>query len=726
MANTAKLEVVFLEPLSTETSPGVYKYEGASLQFAYVGLQDILEDAVPERYTIEQFPYLNESLSIQSTAAKYAEILNDDYGNIITMSIITTNVTNDTVVIEPVNAADYDSEFSDFFLYTGGVPILGVLLNYTYTPPVAPPLVYEVDEITVQAADVIGDRNTKVRYNVLISNGSVSYSIQKPIAKPSNLLPPYLAENELFFDHFRNPEIIYPLETNTYDINDDLVSGVYDFHVPIVELWAIDNVVVTESQSGATVVCNLLALNTETIDISVTQEFSIDGITWFTSNTFTGVLAGSWTMYARDEYGASFQAPFTVEGVEEDKPEPQFFISDINPFRFVPVTEFSCEISPFWDNALFSELVRTQYTNCDSVSYNQIISDCDTIITQISTNYDNINVSIVDSDGVEVLNPTATLLKEYILQEDKRDAFLFQTDDGKTAVAFNGGKIYDPTTGLQNGTYTNPSKSLYPFALQGVGFSISEAGDFNGDYDPIEEYYDQNSGWQAIKLDRTFTGNLGEITCQCLTFYNEKQYNTWEFTTVGTALDEGCYQTIITANDDDPRYQDVEWISEPFTKLASTINTVAFDYSHSENVYNIDFTTNVLFRLRVEGRFIASINDENDTSFQSDDGEKILQKSTVTRLTPFESGLIPFYIAEKLAKASGMSRLTINGRPYVKGEDNDYNSFVDQRNPLAIVTREYQDNDITTISEEVGLATETRQVLGTSGNTVLGITNVTQ
>jgi hypothetical protein len=78
------------------------------------------------------------------------------------------------------------------------------------------------------------------------------------------------------------------------------------------------------------------------------------------------------------------------------------------------------------------------------------------------------------------------------------------------------------------------------------------------------------------------------------------------------------------------------------------------------------------------------------------------------------------YVAEKLAIASGLDSLKINNVNFVKGEDVEEESLAEQNNPFIILTRSYQQDTTTTISDTIGLVTQTLQVIGSDSVTAIG------
>lgn len=610
---------------------------------------------------------------------------------------VSLGVTSDIVII---TANEYGHSFS--------IVEDPAWATITITPEVVP-VNFEITGVTVQAADV-EDRNTHARFNVAVANGTSPYDITAPVSKLNQTQP-------LFFDYLRNPPPPF-VDISITDDNSDVAT----FTTPTIDKWTLDSVTVNEGVSGATVIANT---STFLGDISTAKEYSLDNINWQFGASFVGILPGNYTMYVRDNLGASYSLPFTVVGVSPDKPEPYFDIVHSNALRFVPDNTFNCDTIANWDNALFQQILDYQFPNVERRYYNQLISDCDIIDTQIRTNYDNVSITIYDCDDNSVLTPTAEIKKTNILLKDKRDCTLKQVasgdNAGKTFLYFTGGNIYEPDTTTVDGTYTNPSRGVFPFTKNGSLFSVLNTSALNGDYTQLGVEFDVSSGYYGIVLDVAFSGDAVQ-TAVVQTVYNEQVYNIWEFTLVGSALDnDKIYRAEITATDDDVRYEDIKWVSEPIYKLSSTKNTVKFVASNNaENTVNIDFTTGIKLTMRLPGRFIVATPNEESNTFQTQQGLTKVLKTTITRNQPFESDLIPYYIVEKLAIFSGLDTLSIQNVPFVKGEDVENTPRADDNNPFYQVRRDYQLDSSIDISNQIGLVTESPEVIGESDTIVIG------
>jgi len=464
------------------------------------GGTSVEEDPVFDRTSQNQF---STSLDTVNSAAQFmAFAINDDYGaggRAEEIPLVATSL-NDTFTI---TATDYGFSFD-------GVPETDWLV-VTETIPEVPPIPdFEITDITAQAADNVGNRNTHARFNLSVANGVAPYNITSPVSKAATL------EADLFYDWLRNPPP--PLSVVSV-VDDNLDEAIFPLGQPSADLITLDSVNILEGVGTSTVTINISIAESTNFDLHFTtfKEYSINNLDWFVSPNFENVVPDNYTAYVRDDFGALLSLAFEVVGLDEEKLPFYFDIPAANPLRHIKDIDFTCGLIPNWQNALFAKLLETQFPNVENRPYNQLITDCDTIITQVHSNYETVEAKIIDCAGDEIILPLV-LKQEYIDKEDLRDCSFKQITSndpifsGKTLVYFTGGKIYDPSTELEISTYSNPRKSIFPFAKYGTLFTISGTTLLNGDYIPIGEYYDTETGYWGISAT-IFRRECNNRTC---------------------------------------------------------------------------------------------------------------------------------------------------------------------------------------------------------------------
>jgi hypothetical protein len=672
---------------------------------------DLTEIAKEGRDQAGQFATYQNTVSFVAQQLVFA--INDDYGSAgrIEQWPIIATANGDEIT---VTGTAYDLQFDD-------MESMGAWIQLEeYIPEVPPVPDFSIGSISAQAADV-EDRNTHARFNISVDNDTPPFEITSPVIKSA------ATEADLYYDYLRNP----PLPIATVSVTDDNLD-VATTQQPSADLITLDSVTVLEGVGASTVTINTsIAEPTNPSNHTTTnKEYSINNQDWQVSANFENVLANTYTAYVRDDLGALIASdPFivgTIPPAEADKPVAYFDIPSSNPLRMVKDIDFNCGVIPNWQNALFAKLLDTQFPNVEKRYYNQLITDCDNIVTQVHSNYEVAEVKLVDCDDNEIILPLE-LKQTYVGLEDLRDCSFKQisspndpTTNGRTLVYFSGGDVYDPDTEEVTQTNYIVTKSLPKFAEFGTLFTITGTNNLNGTYKPIKSVYDSKTGYWGIALDQPYIGG-DATTGQVKTLYNEQDYNVYEYTTIGASLDSSkLYRTEVIATDPSATYPDVSWTGEPIKKLDSTDGTVAFDYRHSSNTSGLDFSTLSAFRLRLSSRFIDGIINEETNAFTSETGKKNVIENIITESVIFEGMLMPFYQVRKLAIASGMDGLMINSVDYVLGDDNETESLISQNNPFQVVTRSYQLDDSLVISDDTGLVTETRQVIGSSVTIAIG------
>lgn len=204
------------------------------------------------------------------------------------------------------------------------------------------------------------------------------------------LLSPLLILNNndddpLVFDWVRgNPITIIALNSD----NEQIIRVV---NLPSVLSAANFNIGIMNSPNGSTV--NITYTNTYNSHIS----WSLDGTNW-RDFAFSGLTAGTYTLYVRDNYGCSFQTQFTTSDFE-DTYVPIFYISKSNSLKFANRITFGDASNYKNDENTLSceEDVKLPY-KCI-----QLFQSADVITTQFKSNYTINKVVIIPPNPI----PTA-------------------------------------------------------------------------------------------------------------------------------------------------------------------------------------------------------------------------------------------------------------------------------------------------------------------------------
>ena len=182
--------------------------------------------------------------------------------------------------------------------------------------------------------------------------------------------------------------------------------------------------------------------------------------------------------------------------------------------------------------------------------------------------------------------------------QDKRDCTIKKTDDGLGFyVYFEGGNTYEVGTTDVSGTYTPVGASLPSF--QRVGNFIELSGLVPGLFEVEEIIYNTDISRWVLKCSGILP--ISAVTyARCETTYNAEDWNVMEFNIPFNLLEEGNYYVEVMATDEDPRYTDRLWASEPISLKTNLENNRVVEFSNSEPSNSMDWTTGIVSKLNID------------------------------------------------------------------------------------------------------------------------------
>lgn len=436
-------------------------------------------------------------------------------------------------------------------------------------------------------------------------------------------------------------------------------------------------------------------------------QFSIDGINFQSSNSFEVYTNGQYEITAIDDLGCQKSAFVTVD-LEERKGAPYFDIEITNPLRLVDqnitgIKNISNQLSADYD-----------IPNVEDRFFRQPFKIGDIIRTQFKSNYSDHEVRVYNCGNlIETITPILKI--ENTNRLDKRDVVIRTGAPNKTNVAFPQGNIYDPITNDVIDTYFQFDGRLPSFVRVGMLLTFNEPDALTGTFEVEEIIFDETlQSWVAV-ITATKLGH--ETAVQVLSTYNLEEYNIYEFE---LTYPEGQYHIEVVATDDNALYPDVLWESEPFF-FSDDIEVVTIDYSSNVNQSLIDYRTDIEFRLCVPGRFAKYQPTTESETFKDDLGNLYLQKNTYNRMWEVETSLMPWWLSEKLIIASKHKILKIDGISVVNSETPEVTDRLGERNPFYQVVGVYQENIDISVTDETGIISGARGILGGNENQVIGI-----
>ena len=401
--------------------------------------------------------------------------------------------------------------------------------------------------------------------------------------------------------------------------------------------------------------------NTSLLDI----EYSLDDISYQTTNTFSGIALGTYDAYVRDQYGCTVQKQFTVGDIVPplDVTEPFELVSSENSIRFAKRI-----ISEPCGNYQNSEtrLSCEEFINKD-VRYKttHLFNSCDDIKTQFKSNYETINVKTLDQDDNETIIPV-TKVTNNIGREDRRDAMFYSLGNGKSGVYYTSGNIYDYSTGLQIDTYSlNGNVPEYGT----IGNYIEITG--FGTYIIENVIIDEDINVRVLVVGLSYSG--ATVSTEILCKYSVANFEVYEFSLDMILYNNKTFNVSIEMEDTKTEFEDISYLSEDICVrtdhqeyfLNELLCVEYWNTDNGEILYTGDdgeIRIKHKIRTPVETITIAS---QSDTEVQNTDTTTILLNASIYQGDEFVFSPVTTEMARRLRNGLVHNRVSINGIGYV-------------------------------------------------------------
>ena len=207
---------------------------------------------------------------------------------------------------------------------------------------------------------------------------------------------------------------------------------------------------IINSPSGATATTTITQVD------GLVLQYSLDNVTFQSSNIFAGLTAGNYTIYIKDQLGCSIQKDFIVTSFDEvgigvGVNVPYAALpSKANSIRFKKVVEWGVSSNYKNDENTLSYEVEVKLPDTEIQKFQS--SDTN-ITTQIRSNFKNIEVKVLKCDSTEDSMPVVKK-SNFIGLKDKRDAVKYNLGNGLTGVYFNAGNKYNFDTEIVEDPFT--------------------------------------------------------------------------------------------------------------------------------------------------------------------------------------------------------------------------------------------------------------------------------
>lgn len=400
-------------------------------------------------------------------------------------------------------------------------------------------------------------------------------------------------------------------------------------------------VVVLQSTTGAT--ATVIYPYTDLL----VYQFSLDNINWQTSNTFSGLLEGNYTLYVKDNLGCSKIIPFTI--LEQNFGKPIVFFSKENSIRFI---EPSGEYETDENRSFCKSAAKLNY------GYIQEFLNTDIITTQFRSNYNEVSVSVFNiTDQSSVVLPVNKLTNNIGLKSKYNQAKKYQISSTQFGIYFESGQILDYDTNDIVDTY-NLNGSLPIWAvlgniiqIDGTSYRIDSIG------------FDENVNAEVLIFNGSSSNITQNVTVSCI--YNIHEYEVYEFVVdMSLYLDKEIRTEI---SNQDPNFGTQTWKSERISVVEFLPKYLEIRYSNSTNT-NVIYSSGIQHILRVPYNTIKAVDTDSNESYKTDTNTHLLN-SDVYEVTDFEFIPLPLELYRKLKIALSMDMVFIDGLGYTKNAE---------------------------------------------------------
>lgn len=535
-------------------------------------------------------------------------------------------VTQTSLAIVDIEAIFPESQFALILNDTLGAVV------HTITNEV-PPVVFTLDSITISESDVTPCDKVKIT----VTTNEQADSITSPInqAVTTNPFTVTIDRSELI-----NVGVIKNGATASSNIKVPKLLSTY---------FSVDKI---QTPSNASIVVN----NTLPSNTLFSVQYSIDDVNYQTSNNFPSLDFGDYTLYIKDNIGCSTSLTFSIDEFTPNLVDYSGIceISNINSIRYKDDVVWTDLILKTPTNTLSFE----ENVNIPNTSFTQLFTNNDIVITQIKTNFETIDATLIDDSG----NETPLVIDkrtENMNITDIRDAQIVSaTYNGTqyTAVKYSGGKVYDPLT-LEHLTDYNIGENVPSWMnvndwlnVEGVGW-----------YKVIDVIYNVDAYVLVLNLQSANYPFTLPDTKKVTSIYNKVDWENYEFN-IDFSNKEGFYKVKVECTDDE--FGSKNFLSEWINVKEQHNRTLLIQAYNTKN-NEINFNTG--FKSIIRMPFIKHLSWKTSTEqeiYVTDTNTTALENK-YRGFWEFESNLLPTVMAEKVALILLQDRLFIDNISYV-------------------------------------------------------------
>jgi hypothetical protein len=502
-----------------------------------------------------------------------------------------------------------------------------------------------ISGVTFSAATTNKCANVKVN----VTTNVLADKVTSPVTINPN------TNNPFSFDYIRETTIPITVESTggqVYTLNKLLPSVLSSSNI---------TVQVNTSPQGSTAIINVSQNGL------LTLEYSLDNITFQSSNVFPSLVPGDYTVWVRDQLGCKVSKAF--EANEFGILSPYFRISESNSWRFINrITWGNCANYKNDENTLScEENVPIPYR---WIYDNQV---CDIITIQFQSNYPILSALAIEVGGSGIAPGPSTIpivqLTENIGRKDSRDAIKYPFLD-YTGVYFTSGNIYDFDTGVDTGEDYTLNGGLPIWAVPGNYFKM------DGAWFLIEQIaFDDIKNVELI-LVSGITQPLTDEATIVSSIFNLEVFEEYEFT---IDLVDWLDKTIqIELRNNSTYFDNLLHVSEWINIKTRQKQTVQIEYFHRENT-DQNFSRGLVNKLRMPLEVVGGKPKQESETLTTDNSAYLLD-SDVHKVYLFEFQPVTTGIMFQLVKALSHSDVRIDGVYYVKEGDIEVEGPLEETN----------------------------------------------
>ena len=438
------------------------------------------------------------------------------------------------------------------------------------------------------------------------------------------------------------------------------------------------------------------AIVENSVAVGLDFEYSLDNSTWQDSNVFSGLIAGSYVLYVRDQLGCSTSIDFMVD--EYGIQTPYFYISKANSIRFANRIDFGDAGNYKTDeNTLSCEVdVLLPYHEV------QLFQTADVITTQFKSNYETNTAKVIRANGVEV-PVTVTKKSNYIGNKDSRDARKYDLGSGKTGIYFTSGNIYNYDTGFPTGETHYLNGGLPIWAKSGGYVKVDT------EWFLIEDVlFDESKNAEIIVISSSYSGV--EVSVIAGTIYNIFDYEIYEFTIDMVDYIDEVIRVSIIAEDDN--FTTITLLSEDINIQVLHEFTKSIEYWNNDN-NDVFYATGIKHKIRLPYHKRSGDVDESSEVHKTD-VSSVLLSSELYEVDEFKFEPVTKEIWRKLMIALSCKNVLIDGVGYVKNNSFDTEGPLEDTNLYVLTAKMIKTGNVFTseISGSVDFDSTNIQVPG--------------